>query len=56
MPARYLTIADISAELQVSRSQARRIVRELLHYQVGRIIRVPRAAFEVYLRRNETAG
>src|SRR6478736_4082922 len=51
---RFLTLRDIAAELQISRSQAHRVVTsEILHHKSGRVLRVPRAAFETYLRRKE---
>jgi hypothetical protein len=53
---RYLTAADIACELQVSRAHAYRIIRNLVHFRAGRILRVPRAAFEVYLRNKERSG
>src|SRR5690606_25136365 len=54
--SRYLTTGDIAEQLQISRSQAHRIALKLLHYRDGRIIRVPRAAFEGYLRQQERQG
>jgi len=53
---RFLTARDIAGELQISLPQAYRIMREMLRCHVGRAVRVPRAAFEVYLRRQETSG
>jgi excisionase family DNA binding protein len=49
---RYLTITQIAADLRVSRMTAYRLVHngELEAIRVGRSIRVPREAYEAYLR------
>jgi len=44
-----LSAADIAAELNVSRSVAYEIVRECRHVRFGRLLRVPRAAFDEWL-------
>lgn len=52
---RYLTVADVASELKISRTHAYAIVREMQHVRVGRSLRVPRVAFELYLERRTAA-
>jgi hypothetical protein len=54
--ARFLTAGDIAAELQISRAKAYRIMRDMLHVKIDGLLRVPRAAFEVYLQERERIG
>ena len=53
MASRYLTIPDIAAELQISRSAAYELSKKLIRFKFGRIVRVPRASFEAFLKRHE---
>jgi excisionase family DNA binding protein len=51
--SRCLSPAEVPAELGVSVDTAYRMIRGMLHYRSGRVIRVPRASFEAYLRQLE---
>ena len=53
---RYLTVGAIAEQLQISPSQAHRIAMKIKHFRDGRLLRVCRASFEVYLRQKEQQG
>lgn len=46
----YLTIADIAAELRISKRSAYDLMKAMSHLRAGRLIRVSRAAFERWKR------
>lgn len=49
MTPRFLTAADVAAELQVSRRTAHGLMKQMTHVYAGRLLRVSRIAFDDWL-------
>lgn len=52
-PAQLLTLGDIMRILQVKRSKAYLVIRELPQVNIGRGVRIRRETFEAWLREHE---